>query len=102
MNRQIIQQHNIVGLHLWHKQLVNAGVKNGSVNGSLHAQRGDDTLQPHRTNNRQIQATVAWNRLHRSFTFFSAPVKSGQRQMKAGFINKNKSLSLELSNFLAE
>jgi len=28
--------------------------------------------------------------LHRSFTFFSAPVKSSHRQMKAGFINKNK------------
>ncbi len=102
MDRQIIQQNHIVSLNLWHQQLVNIGVENGSINCPLHAQRGNDTVKTQRTDHRQIHATITWHRLHRSRSPSGAPIESRHSQMKARFVNENKPLTLKARNFLAK
>jgi len=102
MHWQIIQQHDITGVKVRQKQFANVGIKDGSINGSLNTQRGDDTAQPNRTNDRQIQAAISWHSLHRSRTFARTSITSSHGEMKAGFIKEHQTLACHPSNLLTK
>jgi hypothetical protein len=95
MHRQVIKQHNVFGTQLRDQRMTDIRIKNHSVNCTFNREWGEQSTQTQTSDQSHCFAVVARHALIDSCAARRASRGSSQGQMKACFVGKDKTATIQ-------
>jgi hypothetical protein len=102
MHRQVIKQHNVFGAQLRAERLTNIRIKDHRINCTFNREWREQAAQTHTPDQSHALAVIARHALVDSFATRRSPIGSGQGQMKACFVGKDKTATIQARDSLTK
>ncbi len=102
MHRQVIKHHNVFGLQLRDQSMTDIRIKDHRINGTFNREWREQSAHTQTPDQRDSPAVIARHALIDSRASRRTPIGSGHRQMKARFVGKDETATIQASDPLTK